>query len=361
MSASVTRPATAASTRPLGLLPGLAACVAVAAAAFAVQWAEVAVFGHTWIEALVLAILLGTTVRAVWMPRSRWLPGISFAAKLLLEVAVVLLGATVSAGAILRAGPFLLAGIAGIVAVAIVGSYALGRALGLGHRLALLIACGNAICGNSAIAAVAPVIGADGEEVASSIAFTAVLGVVVVLGLPLLAPLLRLGAVQYGILAGLTVYAVPQVLAAAAPLGAAAVQTGTLVKLVRVLMLGPVVLALSLLTRRLRDAPDEAAPHLTAGDRPRVGRPPLHQLVPWFIVGFLALAAARSAGGVPDSVVPALGTVAILLTVVSMSALGLMTDVRVVARAGGRVVTTVALSLAGLGALSLGLIHLLAA
>ena len=83
--------------------------------------------------------------------------------------------------------------------------------------MAVLVACGNSICGNSAIAAVAPVIGADGKDVAASIAFTAVLGVLVVLGLPLLVPLLRLSETQYGVLAGLTVYAVPQVLAATAP------------------------------------------------------------------------------------------------------------------------------------------------
>jgi hypothetical protein len=71
--------------------------------------------------------------------------------------------------------------------------------------MAILIACGNSICGNSAIAAVAPVIGADGNDIASSISFTAVLGVVVVLTLPLLAPVLHLTLTQYGVLAGLTV------------------------------------------------------------------------------------------------------------------------------------------------------------
>ena len=113
-------------------------------------------------------------------------------------------------------GPMLL-GIASVVAVAILASYGIGRLLGLPVRMALLVACGNSICGNSAIAAVAPVIGADGDDVAASIAFTAVLGVLAVLGLPLLAPLLGLSGHQYGVLAGLTVYAVPQVLAATAP------------------------------------------------------------------------------------------------------------------------------------------------
>jgi uncharacterized membrane protein YadS len=75
--------------------------------------------------------------------------------------------------------------------------------LGLSHRLATLVACGNSICGNSAIAAVAPVIGADGEEVAASITFTAVLGVAVVLAMPPLAVALNLGMIQAGIVAGL--------------------------------------------------------------------------------------------------------------------------------------------------------------
>jgi uncharacterized membrane protein YadS len=203
------------------------------------------------------------------------------------------------------------------------------------------------------------VIGADGEDVAASIAFTAVLGVAVVLGLPLLAPLLSLTGLQYGVLAGLTVYAVPQVLAATAPIGAVAVQMGTLVKLVRVLMLGPVVLGLSILTRRLRDQTDEPAPHVTAGDRPAPGKLPLHKMVPWFIIGFLALAALRSANLVPVATLGPIALVANLLTIVSMAALGLGTDLKVVARAGGPVTLAVSLSLVVLAGISLALIHLL--
>src|SRR6202035_5035970 len=157
-----------------------------------------------------------------------------------------------------------------------------------------LIACGNSICGNSAIAAVAPVIGADGDDIAASIAFTAVLGVVVVLGLPLFVPLLSLSLTQYGVLAGLTVYAVPQVLAATLPIGALSNQVGTVIKLVRVLMLGPVVLGFSLLAGRLQPV----------HGRPNRHRPRLYELVPWFIVGFLIVLVIRSIGLVPQSLLP---------------------------------------------------------
>ena len=341
------------------VVPGVMLCIGVTAIAVGLERVEARLAGRAWLEALVLAILVGTGLRTAWTPGSRWTAGIGFSARMLLEIAVVLLGLSVSARTVLAAGPGLLAGIAAVVVLAIAASYGIGRLLGLPHRMATLIACGNSICGNSAIAAVAPVIGADGEDVAASIAFTAVLGVVVVLTLPLTLPLLHLSVLQYGALAGLTVYAVPQVLAATAPVGPLAVQLGTLVKLVRVLMLGPVVLALSLLTRRGRDAADEAPPHVTAGDRPVAGRPALRRLVPWFIIGFLVLAALRSVGVVPRPVLAPAAWIANLLTVISMAALGLGTDLRVVAHAGGRVTAAVTLSLLVLGAISLGLIRLL--
>jgi len=341
------------------LAPGVVLCVAVTAVAFALAQLEQVLFGRAWLEALVLAIVVGAGVRTVWTPDARWFPGISFSAKFLLELAVVLLGASISAATIVAAGPWLLIGIACTVAIAILGSLAIGRLLGLPPRMALLIACGNSICGNSAIAAVAPVIGADGDDVAASIGFTAVLGVVVVLGLPLLGVALHMGALPYGALAGLTVYAVPQVIAAAVPVGPLAVQMGTLVKLVRVLMLGPVCVVLSLVSCRLREEADAGPPHATAVARPARRRPPLHQLLPWFILGFVLLVALRSFGLVPHATLAPMGTVATLLTVVSMAALGLGVDVRTVAQAGGRVTAAVVLSLIVLGGISLTLIHLL--
>lgn len=341
------------------ILPGLGLCVAVTGAAYALQGGEQFLFGRIWLEALVLAILVGTIIRSLWTPHDRWFPGIGFAAKFLLEVAVMLLGASVSAATIFAAGPWLLLGIAGTVAVAIASSFGIGRLFGLGTRLALLVACGNSICGNSAIAAVAPVIGADGDDVAASIGFTAVLGVLVVLGLPLLGMALDLDGLQYGALAGLTVYALPQVIAAAAPIGPVAVQMGTLVKLVRVLMLGPVCLLLSLVAPGLRDEAHEPPPHVTEGDRPPPGQLPLHRLVPWFILGFLALVGLRSLDLVPHAALSPIGEAATILTVISMAALGLGVDIRSVAGAGGRVTAVVILSLVTLGGISLALIHAL--
>jgi uncharacterized integral membrane protein (TIGR00698 family) len=325
-------------------LPGLVLCALVTGAATLLEAAEMRLFGRAWLESLVLAILLGVAVRSWRALPQRFQPGVQFSARFLLEAAVVLLGASVSARALLDNGAPLIGGIALTVVLAISLSYAIGRLAGLPRKMAILIACGNSICGNSAIAAVAPVINADGDEVAAAIAFTAVLGVAVVLLLPLAAALLRFTPTEFGVFAGLTVYAVPQVLAATASAPALSLHVGTLVKLLRVLMLGPVVLALSLLGRSGQ-----------AGRRTL----PLSQLLPWFIVGFLLMLALRSAGLLPAGLLAPLHRLASVSTVMSMAALGLGVDACSVLRAGARVAGVVVLSLAGLAAVSYLLIRLL--
>ena len=336
------------------LLPGILLSIAVALLSLGVAAIETRVFGHPVIEGLVVAILLGMAVRMLWAMPARAEPGVAFTAKQVLEVAVLLLGASVDLPLLLKAGPALAVGIVGLVVVGLAASWAIGRALGLPGDLAILVACGNSICGNSAIAAVAPVIHAKREHVASSIAFTAILGVVVVIGLPVLEHPLHFDDYQYGVLAGLTVYAVPQVLAAAFPVSALAGQVGTLVKLVRVLMLGPVVLFFALRHRRhaaraaAAAAPDDEVP-------PQ--RFQLTRYVPWFIVGFLALAALRSSGILPAAVADPARTLSGWLTVAAMAALGLGVDLRAVRSVGRPVMLTVGASLIVLIVLAVGLIR----
>lgn len=341
MAALASPAATHSSIRSLG--PGVALCLAVSMAAFALAQVEVRLFGHAVFDALPLAIVLGALIRSALPVPASAASGIAFSAKTLLEIAVVLLGALVDPRALLSAGPALLVGIVAVVAVSIPASYLLARLAGLKAPLALLIAVGNSICGNSAIAAVAPVIRAPAPDVAASIAFTAVLGVAAVLLLPVLPGLIGYTDAQYGIFAGLTVYAVPQVLAATAPVSMLSLQVGTLVKLLRVLMLGPVIVIISLITRR--------------GNRGR-GHGLAH-IVPWFILGFLLMAAARGVGAIPDVAQPPLSAATSALTIISMAALGLGTDVRVLARTGARVFLAATLSLSALGLLSFGLIAML--
>jgi uncharacterized integral membrane protein (TIGR00698 family) len=333
----------------LDLLPGLALCAIVTTAALGLQGIEQRVIGRPYLEAIVLAILIGIVVRTAWSPGQRWIPGIDFSGKMLLEIAVALLGASISVQAALSGGTGLVLGIVGVVAISLIASYAVGRGFRLPHRLALLVACGNSICGNSAIAAVAPIIGAEAEEITSSIAFTAVLGVVVVLLLPPLADVLNLTPRESGVLAGLTVYAVPQVLAATFPLGLLSTQIGTMVKLIRVLMLGPVMLLITLAVSRNAAARAEAA-HRNL---------PLARLLPWFIVGFALLMTARSLGWIPSPAIGPIDQIARFLTIIAMAALGLGVDLKTLRHVGGRITLAASVAVLILGGLSLGLIHLL--
>ncbi|MDC9812693.1 MULTISPECIES: YeiH family protein [Rhizobium] len=334
------------ASRPLSLpsvLPGLVLCAAVTLIAHLVERLQIMIFGSHWIESLVLALLIGIVVRSsIRLPRT-FIPGIQFAAKTLLEIAVVLLGASLSTAAVRQAGLPLVGGIAVLVALSLAGSFLIGRLLGLSTSLAMLVACGNSICGNSAIAAAAPVIGAKPDEVAASIAFTALLGIGAVLTLPLLHLFFGLSAVQYGVFAGVTAYAVPQVLAATASAGAVSTQVGTLVKLIRVMMLGPVILMLGTLHGR------------------RGGGSAIHlrHVLPWFILGFAAMAALRSLGAIPAPLLPAMSAVSATFTVTAMAALGLSVDIGSVSHTGGRVLAAAALSLLALAALGLCLIGLL--
>ena len=345
------QPSPAADTRPspfTRLLPGILFSAVVGAIALGVAAVEERAFGHPIVEGLVLAILFGMLVRTLWTPPATVDAGVSFTAKEVLEVAVLLLGASVDLPLLLRAGPSLAIGIVLLVVLGIVFSYGIGRALGLPHKLSVLVACGNSICGNSAIAAVAPVIRAEKEHVASSIAFTAILGVVVVIGLPFLIHPLGLSFYQYGVLTGLTVYAVPQVLAAAFPVSVLSGQVGTLVKLVRVLMLGPVVLFFALKHRNDADAPPTGATTFQ-----------LTRFVPWFIIGFLVLAGLRSSGAIPPVAAAPMKSLSTWLTVAAMAALGLGVDLKAIRTVGKPVILTVTASLVVLVTLSITLIHVL--
>jgi uncharacterized integral membrane protein (TIGR00698 family) len=330
------------------LLPGILFAALIGLVSLGIAAMEERAFGHPIIEGLVVAILLGMLVRTLWSPPERLAAGVGFTAKQLLEVAVLLLGASVDLPLLFRAGPSLAVGIILLVVLGIAASYSIGRGMGLPHKLSILVACGNSICGNSAIAAVAPVIHAEKEHVASSIAFTAILGVVAVVGLPFLITPLGLSHYQYGVLAGLTVYAVPQVLAAAFPVSVLSGQVGTLVKLVRVLMLGPVVLFFAITHRN-----DAGAP------RGETTRFQVTRFVPWFIIGFLLLAGLRSSGTIPPDVAGPLKNLSGWLTVAAMAALGLGVDLKVISKVGKPVMLTVTASLCVLVVLSVSLIHVL--
>lgn len=324
-------------------VPGIGLAMVIAAVATGLALAQQRLLGQPLIEALVLALLLGTVARNVMPMRliPALGPGTALAAKQLLELGVALLGAGLAVGEVVRAGPSLMVVVIGGVIAGIGVSFLIGRALGLEVKLALLVAVGNSICGNSAIAAVAPVIRADKKDVLSAIGLTAVIGLSVVLGLPLLIGPLGLSHYQYGVMAGMSLYAVPQVVAAAFPVSQLSGEVATLVKLTRVLMLGPVVLAAGLLFRGG-----------TASQR-------LSSYLPWFVAAFLGLAAMRSLGILPSALADSAREASRLLTVLAMAGLGFGVELAAVRRVGPRVGLAVIGSLIFIALATLTMIRLL--
>ncbi len=314
------------------LLPGLLIAAAITAIAVGIAQVEEALLGHAVLEPLVLALLLGLVVRAAWTPPTTAEPGIAFAGKQLLEVAIVVLGLTLDLNQIVDAGWKIVISVLLLVTMTLILGTLIGRAMGLGTRLAVLVAVGNAICGNSAIAAVAPAIRAKKTEVAAAISLTAVFGVGVVLVLPLLVPLLSLTDERYGVVAGLSVYAVPQVLAATFTVSAQAGQVASLVKLSRVVLLGPVVALLAILFREPTEAGSGTTKSLS-----------LKKMLPWFVVGFAIAATLRTAGLVPDGLATGATNTSRLLTAVAMAGLGLGVDIRAVGQTGSRVIGVVSI------------------
>ncbi|MGI8484760.1 MAG: YeiH family protein [Thermomicrobiales bacterium] len=293
---------------------------------------EEGIIGYALLEPLVLALILGITIRSSWQPGERYIAGIDFAAKPLLEFAIVLLGASLNLNKLIDAGPKLVIAVLISVTVTILVGTGVGRAAGLGTRLAVMVAVGNAVCGNSAIAAVAPAIKAKKQEVASAIALTAVFGVGVVLALPLLKGPLNLSNERYGVIAGLTVYAVPQVLAATFPVSIESGQIGSLVKLTRVLLLGPVVAIFAWVFRDRTEVP-------SAGNGFSFSK--VTKFLPWFVIGFAILAVFRTSGAVPDNIGTNAQNISKVLTAIAMTALGLTVDVRGVRKGGARVALVV--------------------
>ena len=112
------------------LVPGIVLSVLVSGLAVVAEWLEVRLTGGAWIEALVLAILVGAVVRLLLRRSERFDPGIAFSAKYFLEIAIVLLGASVSAAAIRGMGLPLVGAIAVVVAAVLTASYGIDTPIG---------------------------------------------------------------------------------------------------------------------------------------------------------------------------------------------------------------------------------------
>ncbi|MGH3440170.1 MAG: YeiH family protein [Sciscionella sp.] len=312
---------------PVGIaarMPGLALAAAIAVVATMVGKLFPVVGGP------VTGIVLGVLVAAVIKPGKRLRPGISTAGKFVLQVSVVALGSQLSLGQIVRVGVGSLPVMLGSLAVCLLAAYWIGRWLGVIGDVRTLIGVGTGICGASAIAAVTPVIGAVGVEVAYAISTIFLFNIAAVLTFPFLGHLLGMSQHTFGLFAGTAVNDMSSVVAAATTYGPAATSYAVVVKLTRTLLIIPICLGLAALAGRRRTA--------VGGQPDTVAKPRLRvwKLVPWFLVGFLLVAGANSAGLIPQGAHAGLDEASIFLITVALSAIGLSTDLTSLRRTGSR-------------------------
>lgn len=293
--------------------PAAALLAALAAVAFALGLAVPSVSPLLW------AVALGAAAAPIGRLRAAPFTGVRNCGGLLLRTGVALLGLQVSLDQLADVGFGGLLLAAGTVIATLLLTLQAARLLRVSPELALLIATGSAICGASAIVAMNAVTRAGEEHVAYAIATVTVFGTVAMLALPPAAALLGLSGGQAGLWAGASIHEVAQVTAAGGAVSAAALELATLVKLARVMMLAPVVaIAAAVGSSSGRPAAGGALP------------------VPPFVVGFLALVAARSLLPLPDSLVEGARLASTILLAAALVALGMNVRLRALRTAGAR-------------------------
>lgn len=305
---------TDAATRPPSPLAGLGLCLVVAVVARYLGGLVPLVGGP------VLAILLGLALSTI-RPLPPWVrPGTSLASRQVLQLAIVALGGSLSLLQIWEIGRQSLAVMLCSLAAALLVAWAAGRLLRVDRTIAKLVGVGTGICGGSAIAALAPVVGADDDEIAFSISTVFLLNVVAVLVFPLAGHLMGMTDAGFGIWAGTAINDTSSVVAASYSYSAAAGDIATITKLARTTMIVPITLAFALAAAR-------------AGGG---GRYDARRSTPWFVVLFLAMAVLNTVGVFGRAAGPGFALAGQFCITVALAGVGLGANLRRMVRTGPR-------------------------
>ncbi|MEX3746647.1 MULTISPECIES: YeiH family protein [Lysinibacillus] len=263
---------------------------------------------------LVIAIILGMAWRAAFKVQDSWQAGISFSSKKLLRLGIILLGMRLNLADIYHAGAgvFLIAFIDLVFALVVV--YGLTKVFHVEKKLGILTACGTAICGAAAVVAIAPQIKANEKETAVGAAIVALLGTIFTLVYTVLYSVFNLTPTEYGIFAGGTLHEIAHVIAAASAGGNEAVDMAVIVKLTRVALLVPVAIIIGIFYQRMDKGQEKEGFSLS--------------IIPWFILGFLAMSAINSLGIIPANVAQTFVNISYLLIGMSMAGLGLNVEIK---------------------------------
>ena len=306
-------------------LPGMALCLSIAIIAWFLGNLAPVVGGP------VFSILLGMAITPFLRERAPLTAGINFTSKKILQYAVILLGFGLNLSVIAQTGLQSLPIIASTIATSLLLSYLLFRLLRLPSNLAVLVGVGSSICGGSAIAATAPVIGADDEEVAQSISVIFLFNVIAALIFPTLGGLVTAAAASWDAIHGSNT-----------------LETATIVKLTRTLAIIPITLVLALF--RTRQASQTG------------GRVRLRKIFPWFILFFILASVVTTvctALGAPASVFSPLKDLSKFFIIWAMAAIGLNTNLVKLVKTGGKPILLGFCCWVGIACVSLLMQHLL--
>lgn len=285
----------------------------------------------------IIAIILGMIIAVFWKRRENFDEGISFTSKYVLQAAVVLLGFGLNLNVILATGIQSLPIIVGTIATALIVAYVMKRILNMEKNSAILIGVGSSICGGSAIAATAPVINADDEEVAQSISVIFFFNVLAAIIFPMLGKMLGFSTVSgdpFGIFAGTAINDTSSVTAAAATwdnmwsLGSQTLDKAATVKLTRTLAIIPITLALSLITQRQNNFSGEKFS--------------LKRALPLFVVLFVVASIITTicvSFGLDANLFMPLKELSKFFIIMAMAAIGLNTDIVKLVKSGGKPIT----------------------
>ena len=315
--------------KTLKLFPGIALSLAIAAlACFLESLLPIHLIGSA-----VIAMFIGMIFNYFLQNTRIFALGLKFTSKKILKLAIILLGLSLNITTILNVGKMSLLVMIFTLLTCFGGGYFIGRALGLNWKLSNLISAGTGICGGSAIAAIAPTIEADDNDVAYAMSATFLFDMAMILLFPIMGRAIGMTDQAFGIWAGTAVNDTSSVVATGYAFSEAAGDFATMVKLTRTLAIIPTVITFSLIQLRLKRkealAKSENVGELKANIK-------ITKIFPWFILGFLAMSIVASLFSVPAEVVSHTKSISKFLMVSALAAIGLNTSFSKLKKAGIR-------------------------
>ena len=295
-----------------------------------------------WLESLLPIHLIGSAVIAMFigMVLNHFLrntkvfaSGLKFTSKKILKFAIILLGLSLNITTILNVGKMSLTVMIFTLLTCFGGGYFIGKALGLNWKLSNLISAGTGICGGSAIAAIAPTIDADDNDVAYAMSATFLFDMAMIVLFPIMGQAMGMTDQAFGIWAGTAVNDTSSVVATGYAFSEGAGDFATMVKLTRTLAIIPTVIIFAFVQLRLKRK--EALANSKSGSELKANFS-IAKIFPWFILGFLAMSIVASVFPIPAAVVSGTKSASKFLMVCALAAIGLNTSFSSMKKAGIR-------------------------